>query len=55
MRRRSVTFAAVGAAFAAGVAVGPMVAAVAQDAAGGRAETYRLLNLFGDIFERVRA
>ena len=53
MRRRSGTFAAVGAAFAAGVVVGPMVAAWAQD--GGRAETYRLLNLFGDVFERVRA
>ncbi len=54
MRRSSVTFAAVGAAFAAGVVVGPMVAAWAQDP-GGRAETYRLLNLFGDVFERVRA
>ncbi len=54
MRRRSVTFAAVGAAFAAGVVVGPMVAAWAQDG-GGRAETYRLLNLFGDVFERIRA
>ncbi|MBP0466184.1 S41 family peptidase [Roseomonas sp. PWR1] len=53
MRRRSGTFAAVGAAFAAGVVVGPMVAAWAQD--GGRAETYRLLNLFGDVFERIRA
>jgi carboxyl-terminal processing protease len=53
MRRRSVTFAAVGAAFAAGVVVGPMVGAWAQD--GSRAETYRLLNLFGDVFERVRA
>ncbi|MBR0680862.1 S41 family peptidase [Roseomonas eburnea] len=53
MRRRSGTFAAVGAAFAAGIVVGPMVAAWAQD--GGRAETYRLLNLFGDVFERIRA
>ena len=53
MRRRSGTFAAVGAAFAAGVVVGPMVAAWAQD--GSRAETYRLLNLFGDVFERIRA
>jgi hypothetical protein len=35
MRRRSGTFAAVGAAFAAGVVVGPMVAAWAQD--GSRA------------------
>ncbi|WP_456315930.1 S41 family peptidase [Plastoroseomonas hellenica] len=41
------------AAFAAGVVAGPMVAAWAQD--GSRAETYRLLNLFGDVFERVRA
>ena len=54
MRRRSVTFAAVGAAFAAGVVVGPIVGAWAEDP-GGRAETYRLLNLFGDVFERVRA
>ncbi len=45
--------ASVTAAFAAGILVGPMVAAWAQE--GGRAETYRLLNLFGDIFERVRA
>ncbi|WP_439595471.1 S41 family peptidase [Falsiroseomonas sp.] len=49
---------AVGAAFLAGAVVGPMVAipgiqAWAQE--GGRAETYRLLNLFGDVFERIRA
>ncbi len=55
-----------GAAFGAGVAIGPasgylanqfgvqfLPAALAQD--GGRAETYRLLTLFGDVFERVRA
>ena len=42
-----------GAAFVAGMAVGPLAASWAQD--GGRAETYRLLNLFGDVFERVRA
>jgi carboxyl-terminal processing protease len=55
-----------GAAFAAGVALGPisdqletrygfslMPRAMAQD--GSRAETYRLLNLFADVFERVRA
>jgi carboxyl-terminal processing protease len=53
MRRRSGTIAAVGAAFAAGVVVGPLVAAWAQE--GSRAETYRLLNLFGDVFERIRA
>ena len=47
------TVAAVTAAFAAGLIAGPMVAAWAQE--GGRAETYRLLNLFGDVFERVRA
>lgn len=47
------TVAAVSAAFAAGVIVGPMVAAWAQD--GGRAESYRLLDLFGNVYERVRA
>ncbi|WP_235913884.1 S41 family peptidase [Teichococcus coralli] len=49
----------VGAAFLAGTVLGPvvmppMVSAVAQET-GNRAETYRLLNLFGDIFERIRA
>jgi carboxyl-terminal processing protease len=49
---------AVGAAFIAGAVIGPIIAlptfqALAQD--GGRAETYRLLNLFGDVFERIRA
>ena len=56
-----------GAAFAAGIAVGPasgyvdqvfgvgwpIAYARAQDS--NRAETYRLLTLFGDVFERVRA
>ncbi len=56
-----------GAAFAAGIAVGPasdyldqvfgvgwpIGHAFAQDS--NRAETYRLLTLFGDVFERVRA
>ena len=55
-----------GVAFGAGVAFGPasgflghqfgfqfLPYAFAQDA--GRAETYRLLTLFGDVFERVRA
>jgi carboxyl-terminal processing protease len=55
-----------GAAFAAGVAIGPvshqldsrfgislLPQALAQDST--RAETYRLLNLFADVFERVRA
>jgi carboxyl-terminal processing protease len=53
MKGRMRSVAAVTAAFAAGVAIGPVVGALAQD--GGRAETYRLLNLFGDVFERVRA
>ena len=53
MKGKIGSVAAVAAAFAAGVAVGPVVGALAQD--GGRAETYRLLNLFGDVFERVRA
>ena len=60
-----------GAAFVAGIALGPVSdqlerrfgialmpqalfsQALAQD--GSRAETYRLLNLFADVFERVRA
>ncbi len=51
--------AGVAAAFVAGAVAGPMllspvVRAWAQDG-GSRAETYRLLNLFGDVFERVRA
>ena len=53
MKVRVRTVAAASAAFAAGIVVGPLVAAWAQE--GGRAETYRLLNLFGDVFERVRA
>jgi len=45
--------ASVAAAFVAGAVAGPVVNAWAQE--GSRAETYRLLNLFGDVFERVRA
>ncbi|WP_235924878.1 S41 family peptidase [Roseomonas harenae] len=45
--------ASVAAAFVAGAVAGPVVTAWAQE--GSRAETYRLLNLFGDVFERVRA
>ncbi|MCS6891094.1 MAG: S41 family peptidase [Rhodovarius sp.] len=47
------TIALLGAAFAAGVVTGPLLVASAQE--GSRAETFRLLNLFGDVFERVRA
>jgi carboxyl-terminal processing protease len=57
-----------GAAFVAGAAIGPgsdliaqklgyhfgITSAFAQDS-GNRADTYRLLTLFGDVFERVRA
>jgi len=53
MRRSGRTFAALSTAFVAGMAIGPLVGAWAQN--GNRAETYRLLNLFGDVFERVRA
>jgi carboxyl-terminal processing protease len=57
-RRRYGTVGAVAAAFVAGAVVGPVLTvpnlhAWAQD--NTRAETYRLLNLFGDVFERVRA
>ena len=56
--RRLRTLGAVSAAFLAGAVIGPVIAvptlqAWAQD--GGRAETYRLLSLFGDVFERIRA
>lgn len=49
----------VAAAFTAGAVLGPVVAppivsAIAQES-GKNAEMYRLLNLFGDVFERVRA
>jgi carboxyl-terminal processing protease len=56
-----------GAAFAAGVMVGPgapvlehqfglsLPIAHARAQEGNRAETYRLLTLFGDVFERIRA
>jgi carboxyl-terminal processing protease len=53
-----------GAAFAAGITAGPVARwvvpalALAPQAAaqeGSHAETYRLLNLFSDVFERVRA
>ncbi len=55
----------VGAAFLAGVAIGPATgllegrltwpvsSALAQDS--GRGDTYRLLQLFGDVFDRIRA
>jgi carboxyl-terminal processing protease len=47
-------------AFAAGATLGPWVAspimsAVAQERGSSRDETYRLLNLFGEVFERVKA
>lgn len=50
----------VAAAFAAGATLGPWVAspimsAVAQERGSNRDETYRLLNLFGEVFERVKA
>ena len=56
-----------GAAFAAGIAAGPvshwvaprigatLVTAARAQNSNGNAETYRLLTLFGDVFDRVRA
>ena len=55
-----------GAAFAAGIVAGPVTGLLDRNAAwpvaqaiaqegGNRAETYRLLTLFGDVFERIRA
>ena len=66
-RRRLRTTLLLGTAFLAGVAIGPasgliashfvldlgINAAFAQDT--DRANTYRLLTLFGDVFERVRS
>ena len=66
--RRFRTGLLLGTAFLAGVAIGPasgliakhlgyrfgITSALAQDSSG-RADTYRLLTLFGDVFERVRA
>jgi carboxyl-terminal processing protease len=53
------TTAAVVGAFAAGIVAAPLVGApivsAFAQADGGRAETYRLLSLFGDVFGRVRA
>ncbi len=65
--RRLRTSLLLGTAFVAGVAIGPasglisqylghgfgFAAFAAQDS--GRSDTYRLLTLFGDVFERVRA
>jgi carboxyl-terminal processing protease len=65
--RRLRTFLLLGTAFMAGIVIGPVTgvlgqqyglghviaAAFAQDSS--RADTYRLLTLFGDVFERVRA
>ena len=57
----------VGAAFVAGVAAGPASGVISRQLGwqvgfnsafaeeSGRADTYRLLSLFGDVFERVRA
>ena len=66
--RRFRTGLLLGTAFMAGIAIGPasgviahhlgyrfgITSAFAQDSSG-RADTYRLLTLFGDVFERVRA
>jgi len=53
-RRRLMMAGAIVGAFLAGAVIGPItIQAIAQE--GGRAETYRLLNLFGDVFERIRA
>ena len=57
-RRHYGTMGAIAAAFVVGAAVGPVLSvpglqAWAQD--NSRAETYRLLKLFGDVFERIRA
>jgi carboxyl-terminal processing protease len=66
--RRFRTGLLLGTAFMAGIAIGPgsgliarhlgydfgITSALAQDS-NSRADTYRLLTLFGDVFERVRA
>ncbi|MEJ0018738.1 MAG: S41 family peptidase [Acetobacteraceae bacterium] len=65
--RRLRTGLLLGTAFLGGIAIGPASGLISQQLGfgfgfsalaapeGGRAETYRLLTLFGDVFERVRA
>ena len=61
--RRFRTGLLVGAAFTAGLALGPATGVITRHLGieyafaddSGRADTYRLLTLFGDVFERVRA
>ncbi|MBV8096499.1 MAG: S41 family peptidase, partial [Acetobacteraceae bacterium] len=62
--RRLKTGLLLGAAFMAGAALGPAssligrhlgMQAFAEESSSTSADTYRLLNLFGDVFDRVRA
>ena len=61
--RRYRTGLLLGAAFAAGVVFGPATGIVSRQLGietahaddSNRTDTYRLLTLFGDVFERVRA
>ena len=54
MRKVVVPVLALAAGFAGGLSVAlPQI--LAAQAAGGSSETYRQLNLFGDVFERVRS
>src|SRR5579871_1831918 len=57
MIRRVLTGAVVGAAFAFGTIGAPALSWAASDDSKetNTAETYRLLTLFGDVFERVRS
>ncbi len=54
MRKISISVIAMAAGFAAGVAVS-VPKLFPAEAASGSPETYRQLNLFGEVFERVRA
>lgn len=54
MRKASLSVMSLAAGFAAGMAIS-LPHLLPAEAAGGNSETYRQLNLFGDVFERVRA
>ncbi|MFC0410791.1 S41 family peptidase [Roseomonas elaeocarpi] len=58
MRRKFRTMTGIAVAFTAGAVAGPLLTSPVVQAwaqTSNREDTYKLLNLFGDVFERVRA